>query len=61
MSREERKALVKNEKTRIVLSLRDLSVDDILSNVVSDVGSLCHIKLNPDKAQFWDQFKASGN
>ena len=55
-----RKALVKSEKTRIVLSLRDLSVDDILSHVVSEVSSLCHIKSNPDKAKFWDQFKASG-
>ena len=59
-SHEERKALVKSEKTQIVLSLRDLSVDDILSYVVSEVSSLCHIKSNPDKAKFWDQSKASG-
>ena len=35
-----RKALVKSEKTRIVLSLRDLSIDDILSHVMSEVDSL---------------------
>ena len=56
-----RKALVKSEKTQIVLSLRDLSVDDILSHVMSEVSSLCHIRSNPDKAKFWDQFKESGD
>ena len=56
---KKRKALVKSEKTRIVLSLRDLSVD-ILSRVTSEVSYLCHIKSNPNKAYFWDQFKASG-
>ena len=54
-----RKALIKSEKTRIVLSLRDLSVNDILSHVVSEVSSLCNIKSNSNKAKFWDAFKAS--
>ena len=47
-----RKALIKSEKTQIVLSLQDLSVNDILANIASEVSSLCHIKSNPDKAHF---------
>jgi hypothetical protein len=54
-----RKALLKREKTRIALSLRDLTVEDILSHVVVEVSALCHIKSNPDKAKFWDTFKES--
>ena len=37
-----KKALLQSEKTRIVLSLRDLSVHDILTHAVSEVSSLPH-------------------
>ena len=55
-----RKALKKEEKAFIAISLRELNAEDILNKISDKVSGQSHILSYPDNAVFWEDLRTSG-